>query len=243
MSRKLTSFRTAACVAPQTTCNYVVWIPSILTSPFVVERTTLPFSEIESKTIAVRGIMYSIPVKRKAQGSWSCTLGESILMSSIYQSLWKQHVELSTDNIVNKLFTVSYKDIFIYVTDGVTGTTPIMGCVLRDCYLERILPISLDASGATTPMKIELTFRYNDIGNPIEIMEDMMGSTNDIANPLLLQAAVVANTVAAWSTNKITETTRDVITGKKGFDDLAETLKRFTGGVKDSVKNKFEDFL
>lgn len=244
MSRKLTSFRTA-CIAPQPTCNYVVWIPSILTSPFVVERTTLPFGEIESKTIAIRGTQHSIPVKKKTQGVWTCTLGENILLTSIYQSVWKQHTEIGSDIniIVNKIYKVSFKDIYIFVTDGVTGTAPTMGCVLRDCYLEKISPLTLEASGATTPMKVELSFRYNDISNPIEILEDITGEPNDIRTPLGLEAAVVANTIAAWSTKKITNTTNDLLTGKKGFEDLGDTLARIGGGMKNLMGNDLNEFL
>ena len=234
-----------ACIAPQPTCNYVCWIPSIITSPFVVERTTLPFGEIESKTIAVRGVTYSIPVKKKAQGSWSCTLGENILMSSVYQSLWKQYMELSTNDIINKLTTVDFKDIYVYVTDGVTGTAPIMGCVLRDCYLEKISPLTLEASGATTPMKVELTFRYNGIGNPIDVAEDLMGSsvTKSAATPFGLEAAVIASTVAAWSINKVTETATDLVKGRKGTDDLADTFKRIGAGLKNLIGNDFTNVL
>lgn len=235
-----------ACIAPQPTCNYIVWIPSILTSPFVVERTTLPFGEIESKTIAIRGVLYSIPVKMKKQGTWSCTLGENILMSSIYQSLWKQHCETVTNDILNKLSTVEYKDIYIYVTDGVTGTAPIMGCVLQNCYLEKISPLTLEASGATTPMKFDLTFRYNGIKNPIDMEDNILGTTynvNDVTRPFALEAGVIASTVAAWSANKATNAVVGALKGEKGVEDLADTFKRLGGGLKNLAGRNFIDYL
>lgn len=217
MSRKVSIFRVAN-IAPQPTCNYVVWIPKIFTSPVVVEATSIPFGEIESKTIPIRGLQYSIPVKRKAQGSWSCTLAENILLTSLYQSLFKQHLELSFNNIMNTLVSVEYKDIYIFITDGVSGIAPISMCVLKDCYLSKIEQIDLKASGATEAMSVKLTFQYNDIDDTISFIQGVDPSLlTSQAGLAAIEAAVIGMTAAGAGTAYATNL---------GIDTILDTLRK-----------------
>lgn len=207
MSRKLTLFRSAF-IAPQTTCNYIVHIPSIITSPFAVESATMPFAEVESKMIAIRGVQYSVPVKRKAQGQWSCTLNENILLTSIYQSLFKLYTDMtkngrdadvgvenpvSTDDI-HEVFSTRLRDIYIFITDGISGAVPMLMCVLKNCYLVKINPLPLEASGGANPMKIQLTFQYNDIVSGFD--------KKAYKNPAVIAAVNAAKLTAAYDKNK-----------------------------------------
>jgi len=233
MSRKITTFRTVN-VAPQPTCNYAVWIPSIFTSPVVVESATMPFGEIESKQIVIRGVSYSMPVKKKAQGAWSCTLGENILMTSLYQSLVKQNMDMSFNNIMNTLSTVKYNDIYIFITDGITGTAPICMTILKNCYLSKIEQIDLKASGATEAMNIKLTFQYNDIEDPIRFIEQNIDSSGtDYLTFAAIEAAVAAITTTAYSTIKLTEKTNDVVTNgvKNEIDEVKSNLSHTKGAI------------
>ena len=232
MSRKIATFR-AVNIAPQPSCNYVVWIPSIFTSPVSVESTTMPFGEVESRTIAVRGVTYSIPVKKKAQGQWSCTLSENLLLSTLYQSLWKQHSEVFSNNILNSLMTVEYNDIYIYITDGATATVPIAACVLKHCYLTKIDNIELKSSGATDPVRIRLTFQYNDIEDAMTFIENMIDTSIYQDEKIALQttAAIGGLTLAAITANKVKRAVGNAI--DNGIDNeinnLKDSFSRVTG--------------
>ena len=205
MSRKLTAFRVAN-IAPQPTCNYLVWIPSIITSPFAVENTTMPFVEVESKTIPIRGVSYSIPVKKKAQGTWSCTLNESILLTSVYQTLYKLYNDTTKNgrdvmnnenpmstNDSSEIFASRLKDIYIFITDGISGLIPMLMCVLKNCYLTKIEPIGLDATGGATPMKLKLSFQYNDIISGFDKKKFKNPAAVTVVNAAKLAAAFGAN--------------------------------------------------
>ncbi len=201
MSRRQTIFRSAV-IAPQTVCNYVVYIPSVVTSPFVVENATLPFAEIESKTVAIRGVSYSVPVKRKAQGSWTCTLVEGVLLTSLYQSLYKMHSEYATKDVSNpmttstmsEVYSSKMKDIYIYITDGLGGVVPMLTCVLKNCFLTKINPINLDAGGATTTVKVQLSFQYNDIVSGLDL--------KGIKDPMVITAVNAAKLQSEYGANK-----------------------------------------
>lgn len=208
MSRKLAAFRVAN-IAPQPACNYLVYIPPIITSPLAVETVSMPFPEIESKSIAIRGVSYSIPVKRKAQGTWTCTMNESILLTSVYQSLYKLYNDyqksgrnadllenpnpVSTEDLAD-IFSAKLKNIFIFMTDGLAGVVPMLTCVLKDCFLTKIDPISFTADGSVTPVKIQLTFQYNDIVNGLDL--------KTIKNPLAVTAVNAAKLAAVYGANK-----------------------------------------
>lgn len=199
MSRRLARFRVAN-VAPQVTCNYMVWIPSILTSPFAVEAASMPFDNITTSSIVVGGIKYEIPVKRISQGDWSCTLNESILMTTLYQALLKQHDEIYSDGNEEGLNMVyrpdgwvsrfALNDVYIFVTDGVTSEAPIVFCILENCFLKKIDDLSFDAGGATSPTKIKLTFAYNGLQDGIDTIDNIMGGLN-------LGGALKASAIAA----------------------------------------------
>ena len=209
MSRRLTAFRVAN-IAPQPACNYLVYIPPIITSPLAVETATLPFPEIETKTIPLRGISYTIPVKRKAQGAWTCTMNESILLTSVYQSLYKMYNDyqkmrsgedlslesinpMSTDDLMD-IFSAKMKDVFIFMTDGVTGAIPMLTCILKDCFLTKIDPINFSADGAATPVKVSLTLQFNDIVSGLDL--------KGVKNPLAITAINAAKLAAGYGTSK-----------------------------------------
>lgn len=207
MSYKVSIFRVAN-IAPQPTCNYLIWIPSIITSPVAIETASVPFPEVESKTIPVRGIQYSIPVKKKAQGTWSCTMGESILMTSIYQSLFKMYNDMtkydrlenenpmSTEDIA-EIFSARLRNIYIFVTDGISGVIPMLTCILKNCYLTKINPLKLNAAGGAEAMNVELTFQYNDIVAGIDVKK--------IKNPIAITGINVAKLAGAYVGNKVIE--------------------------------------
>lgn len=213
MSRRQTLFRVAN-IAPQTACSYLVYIPSIITSPFAVEATSLPFADIETKTITIRGITYTVPVKRKAQGTWTCTLNDSILLTSVYQALYKMYNEfyrgnkklagnfegddengnpMSTFN-KSEIYSAKMKNIYIFMTDGISGVVPMLTCVLKNCFITKIDPINLAADAATTPIKVGLGFQYNDIVSGTDLKK--------IKNPIAVTAVNAAKLAAAYGLNK-----------------------------------------
>lgn len=202
MSRKVTAFRTYN-IAPQVTCNYLVWIPSILTSPLSVEATSMPFDNIITAPLSILGIKYEIPVKRISQGDWSCTMNENIFMSSLYQSLVKQHNEMYNCSGIDSNGWISrfaLNDVYIFVTDGLTGQAPIVFGILENCFLKKIDDLSFDAGGATTPTKVKLTFTYNGIQDGVDNINNIIGGLNLSGT---LESAMITAGVATISANAI----------------------------------------
>lgn len=201
MSRKLTAFR-AATILPQVTCNYQILIPSITRSVMGVEATSLPFKKVVSQSVYIRGIQYQIPVKQTAQGNWSCTMSETMFMSAMYQSLSKMYEMRGGE------YSFELGRIYIFITDALTGLAPVATCILDGCYLTEIKELSLSASGATEVMKVQLTFQYNDILDPIKnsltklIFEGTQG-TLGTENPIMQQAEVAVTTATAWGMSKL----------------------------------------
>lgn len=193
MSRKLTAFR-AATILPQVTCNYQIFIPSIFRSVMGVEAATLPFKKVVSQSVYIRGIQYQIPVKQTAQGTWSCTMSENAFMGALYQSLSKVRRQRGGE------YEFQLDKIYIFITDVLTGLAPVAACILKGCYLTDIKELSLNASGATEVMKVQLTFQYNDILDP----SDIAAYLGIDEKPLLSMAGVAGITAAAWGMSKLT---------------------------------------
>ena len=201
MSRRAMVFK-AANIMPQVTCNYTVWIPSIWRSPLAIETTSLPFKKTTSASIHIRGVEYKIPVKNTAQGQWQCTMVENLFMGSLYQALNKWNIDLSS-NLGSTEYISSFKfgKIYIFVTDALTSSAPVAMCVLDDCYLTEIKDLSLDTKGATDVVKIQLTFQYNGIIDPISSAENIFGVGLDdggIDSVAAIEAGVAGITAAAW---------------------------------------------
>lgn len=219
MSRRLTAFKVAN-IAPQVTSNYLVWIPSILTSPFAVEATTMPFDNITTSAITICGIKYEIPVKRVSQGDWSCTLNESILMTSLYQALVKQHEEIYNDGASEDYQTINswisrfaLNNVYIFVTDGVTSQAPVVFCILENCFLKKIDDLSFDSGGATNPTKVKLTFTYSGIQDGIDTVDHIIGGLNlgGSLKATAITAGVAAVTATAAGVKKLGSKARDII--------------------------------
>jgi len=201
MSRKLTAFKSAT-ILPQVTCNYQIIIPSISRSIMAVEAASLPFKKVVSQSIYIRGVQYQIPVKKTAQGTWSCTMSENMFMSAMYQSL------CSMNQMQGGEYTFGLNRIYIYITDVLTGASPVATCILDGCYLTDIKEISLSASGATDVMKVQLTFQYNDILDPIKNsgVADVFDSFDSAIaedNPFAHEVEAGTITALAWGLNKV----------------------------------------
>ena len=201
MSRKLTAFKSAT-ILPQVTCNYQIIIPSITRSVMGIEAASLPFKKVVSQSIYIRGIQYQIPVKQTAQGTWSCTMSENMFMSAMYQSLCKMQKSKGGE------YEFQLDKIYIYITDALTGLAPVATCVLDGCYLTDIKELSLSAGGATEVMKVQLTFQYNDILDPIDnsLVGKMVSDTDGTLateNPFLQESAAAATTAIAWGSEKL----------------------------------------
>lgn len=202
MSRKLTAFR-AATILPQVTCNYQIFIPSIMRSVAGIEAASLPFKKTVSQSVYIRGLQYQIPVKLTAQGNWSCTMSENMFMSAMYQSLGNMYKMKGGE------YEFELGNIYIFITDALTGLAPVAVCVLKGCYLTEIKELSLSASGATEVMKVQLIFQYNDILDPIKLVDTITGSKfeltrGDFAETMAIQAAVAGVTATAWGVSKLT---------------------------------------
>lgn len=215
MSRKLKAFRLAT-LMPQVSCNYQIMIPSISRSLIAIESATLPFKKTQSASIYVRGIEYKVPVKQTAQSQWSCTMPENMFMSTLYQSLNEWYRSMGGD--AEMFYTFQLGRIYIYITDALTGNAPVAQCVLDDCYLTEIRDINLSAGGANEIIKVQLTFQYNDILDPIQTLEgyvnSVTGGTNNVIDGgidsvLSIQAGVAASTTAAWTAAKAEKLVRD----------------------------------
>ena len=221
MSRKLTAFRVAN-ITPQTTCNYAVLIPSVWRSLLAVESASMPFRKTTAASIYIRGIEYKIPVKQTGQGTWTCTMVENLFMGSLYQSLNQYYRNAGGDiSDYSSFSTFSLNNIYIFITDALTGTAPVAACVLKDCYLTDVSEISLNASGATDVMKVKLAFQYNDILDPIKMANNLTGqkfTLNDGGKKSIqaIEAGVAGITAAAWGVNWAV---------KKGVDEIEELLK------------------
>lgn len=203
MSKRLMVFK-AANVMPQVTCNYAIWIPSIWRSPVAIEQTTLPFKKTISAGVAIQGIQYQIPVKQTSQGTWSCTMSENLFMGSLYQGLNQYYKSVGGNS--KMIYTFSLEDIYIFITDALTGTAPVAACVLKGCYLTDIKEISLKADGATDIMKITLSFQYNDIIDPMESVNTIVGAKGGgvvdggMDSVAAIEAGVAGVTALAWGT-------------------------------------------
>ena len=209
MSRKITAFR-ALNVAPKTTCNYCIWIPNVLTSVVNVETASVPSAEILTSSFYVRGLQYSLPVKKKAQGTWSCTMYENMFLNTIYQVLHKQHKEAeSYEGVLNTILNVSLHDIYIFLTDEVSGNLPVACCILKDCFLTKVGEIKLNANGATEQMKLQLDFWYNGVKDCYVMAKDILGGAS--VSPALASAAVGAISIAASQANKSITKTEDIL--------------------------------
>ena len=205
MSRKLTAFRLAN-IAPKTTCNYAIWIPSILTSPVAIEAATIPKVEIASSSFSLNGQTYNLPVRKITSGSWSCTMNENLFLTTMYQALYKQHTYTNADdNKTNQILSVFLDDIYIFITDEVSGLAPVGVCVLKNCYMDSIGEIKLSAAGATEIVKIQLTFKYNGIDDCYRSIDNVVGFEEETGvswRPFAISGGVAAITTAAWATLK-----------------------------------------
>ena len=188
---------------PQVTCNYLVWIPSIWRSPLAIETTSLPFKKTVSSSIHIRGIEYKIPVKSTAQGQWTCTMVENLFMGSLYQALNKWNADISS-NLGSTEYVSTFKlgKIYIFITDALTGVAPVALGILDDCYLTGVKDLPLDTKGATDVMKVQLTFQYNGIIDPISSVENIIGGGIDdgsIGSVAAIEAGVAGVTATAWA--------------------------------------------
>lgn len=210
----------AANIMPQVTCNYSIWIPSIWRSSVAIEQTTLPFKKTISSGVAIQGIQYQIPVKQTSQGTWSCTMSENLFMGSLYQGLNQYYRSIGGNS--KMIYTFTFDDIHIYITDALTGTAPVAACILKDCYLTDIKEISLKSDGATDVMKVTLTFQYNDIIDPIESVDNLIGSKGGgvidggMDSVAAIEAGVAGVTALAWGAT---------MGASEGIDRIRKLLK------------------
>ena len=147
---------------------------------------------------------------------------ENLFMGSLYQSLNQYYRNAGGDiSDYSSFSTFSLNNIYIFITDALTGTAPVAACVLKDCYLTDVSEISLNASGATDVMKVKLAFQYNDILDPIKMANNLTGqkfTLNDGGKKSIqaIEAGVAGITAAAWGVNWAV---------KKGVDEIEELLK------------------
>jgi len=204
MSRKISAFR-AINVAPKTTCNYLIRIPNILTSFVNIETSSIPSTELITSSFFVNGMQYSLPVKKKMSGDWSCTMYENMFLSTTYQVLRKQHLDTdSYDGTFNTIFNVRLQDIYIYLTDEITGYSPVACCILKDCFLKKVSEVKLNSGGATEQMKVQLDFTYNGIKDCYVMAKDILGATG-AASVLTLPTMVGLKTGVAAAKVKALE--------------------------------------
>lgn len=129
-------------------------------------------------------------------------------MSAMYQGLNQYYREKGGDS--ETMYRFSFDKIYIFITDALTGLAPVAACVLDGCYLTDIKEISLSASGATDIMKVQLTFQYNDILDPIKLVDIITGSKfgltegGELDEVMAIQAGVAGITAAAWGVSKLT---------------------------------------
>ena len=141
-------------------------------------------------------------------------------MGSLYQGLNQFYRNLGGTS--NMIYTFGLDDIHIYITDALTNTAPVAACILKDCYLTDIKEISLNAGGSNEIMKITLTFQYNDIIDPIESVDNLIGSRRGGVldggkdSVAAIEAGVAGITAFAWG----------VTTGATaGIEEIKKLLK------------------
>lgn len=78
MSVKVTAFRTLY-TAPQTLDKFVVYIPTLVTSPLSVTAASFPFETYKESSFPVNGYSMSFPTRKVIPGDWSCVMEESVL--------------------------------------------------------------------------------------------------------------------------------------------------------------------
>ena len=124
-------------------------------------------------------------------------------MGSLYQGLNQYYRTIGGES--EMIYRFGLDKIYIFITDALTSTAPVAACVLKDCYLTDIKEISLNSNGATELMKVQLTFQYNDILDPIKLVNNITGkkfSLDDggLASIAAIEAGVAGVTAAAWGT-------------------------------------------
>lgn len=142
--------------SPMTADRYLVYIPNIIDSPITCHATSLPFDERNEVVVSVRGQEVFLPAKTHVQGTWSCSLYESVEALSTIQ------VELAKLLQVNDVNTTPAYckpvDVFIFLVNN--HDIPVFGRVLRNAWIKSVTPISFSSESAGKNVSCEVVFRY-----------------------------------------------------------------------------------
>lgn len=148
--------------APQTIDKFVVYIPYLVTAPLRVHSTTLPMKRRATTTVTIGGVSIPLPSKVQQDGTWSCTLTESVL-SEVYANIVALQKVQFKDNDQNVLTKWKSIEPVIFILDEFTGDVPKFYCKLTGCWLESVSEPKIDWSKPDTPLEWTLNFKYSGI--------------------------------------------------------------------------------
>lgn len=201
MSRKVSTFATTAILRPQLISRFTVDIEELGVSKLRVESAGYPAFQLAEQTLYWRGRPVFIPTKVLfSTNEWTCTLYED-WMGNTYghlMALFYGQLVTGGNRFVNK-FSVTIRPLTGYgphisvphsLVSNVPYPTmlrgasyeianPFMGIVLRNCYLKKIEDVRLNGTDPTSPLKWNLTFRFEEISlNPslMKMAKDLDGA-------------------------------------------------------------------
>lgn len=152
MSLKLVGFQTIN-QYPKTQDKYIVKFSGLSLPNFKVCDCILPFEHQITNEINIYGIKYRFPVAVEYDQEWSCSLIED------HQLRGFKTIQNLADRI--KPWCYHTTDIHIFLTDQLTGLMTKLNCTLKNAYLSKVEPITLDWKSPTEVIRYRLTFTYN----------------------------------------------------------------------------------
>lgn len=158
MSIRVAAFE-LACPQPHTICSFRVWIPGIVTSPFIVTGATIPFETVNEIQVWTRGQAIYLPTKKQVPGEWTCTIEETMFVSTIRML---EGLQKKTQKYSNGVSIASLFNVIVSIMDDQTNSLPQHTTVLRGAWIKSISPLNVK-SESVDPIKWNVSFRYSSI--------------------------------------------------------------------------------
>lgn len=160
MSYRVRLFQ-GAVVQPLVKSNYWVYIPQFELSVIRAEAASLPFPQYSVLECNHMGRPVYFPGVKTIPSSWTVTVAEDVVGSALFSMFTTVLIEQFQSGIKLHKF-----DILVAPTVGHSDVPiPHLLTQLKGCWVQSISGVEFSADGSGTPIKIQVTFKYDNIEN------------------------------------------------------------------------------
>lgn len=165
MSRKVDTFRVAV-PEPLTMIDCTLFVPSLFTTPVMVQGFTFPTETLNSVKVPIRGQWVELPAKFTQTGTWTFDMPDNtfalyrrLLLDAMYsKNLFSAYLFLG--NVLDVINTNNLTASLIS-TLGSAAAVAASSQVLKGCWIKDIASVEFNAANPTEPVKWRVSVVYN----------------------------------------------------------------------------------